>query len=73
MKKTARARFARELTAEVQISLVLAFGDLEEECWIKNKRTNKNIPMKKRKVSYVIEVEFVVRKPSIAPIFIGQS
>ena len=48
------------------------FGDAEEDCWIKNKRTGKKIPMKKKRGSYVLEVEFVMKKMSVAPTFVGQ-
>ena len=35
------------------------FGDEDSECFIQNKQTKKKVMMKKKRGSYVIEVEFV--------------
>ena len=37
----------------------MQFGDEDSECFIQNKQTKKKVIMKKKRGSYVIEVEFV--------------
>ena len=39
---------------------VIQFGDEPEDCFIKNKKTNRKIFMRKKKGSYVLDVEFVM-------------
>jgi hypothetical protein len=41
---------------------VIQFGDEPADCFIKNKRTNRKIFMRKKKGSYVLDVEFVIKK-----------
>ena len=38
---------------------IVQFGDEDGECFIQNKVTKKKVMMKKRRGSYIIEVEFV--------------
>jgi hypothetical protein len=40
---------------------IVQFGDDAAECFIKNKASNKKIPLRKKKGSYVMDVEFVIR------------
>lgn len=41
---------------------VIQFGDEPEDCFIKNKKSGRKIFMRKKKGSYVLDVEFVLKK-----------
>jgi hypothetical protein len=41
---------------------LIQFGDEPEDCFIKNKKTDRTIFMRKKKGSYVLDVEFVIKK-----------
>ena len=41
---------------------LVQFGDEPADCFIKNKRSNRKIFMRKKKGSYVLDVEFVIKK-----------
>jgi hypothetical protein len=41
---------------------LIQFGEEPEDCFIKNKKTNRKIFMRKKKGSYVLDVEFVIKK-----------
>ena len=41
---------------------LIQFGDEPEDCFIKNKQKNRKIFMRKKKGSYVLDVEFVMKK-----------
>jgi hypothetical protein len=41
---------------------VIQFGDEAEDCFIKNKKSGRKIFMRKKKCSYVLDVEFVLKR-----------
>ena len=41
---------------------IIQFGDAAEDCFIKNKKSNRKIFMRRKKGSYVLDVEFVIKK-----------
>ena len=41
---------------------IVQFGDAPEDCFVKNKQTSRKIFMRKKKGSYVLDVEFVIKK-----------
>ena len=47
---------------------IVQFGPEEADCFILNKETKQKVQMKKKKGSYVIEVEFVLKKSVVAAV-----
>ena len=41
---------------------IIHFGDAAEDCFIKNNKSNHNIFTRRKKGSYVLDVEFVIKK-----------
>ena len=45
---------------------IVQFGGSPEDCFIRNKASNRKIFMRKKKGSYVLDVEFVTKKDGVA-------